>query len=174
MALVEVILKEDLPKVGYKYDTVKVKAGYARNYLIPKGYAIPATPSNKKMYQEIKKQRSAKEEKTLADAKALADKLNQVKLIVKTKVAHNTGRIYGSVTTAMIADAIVDQYNFEVDRKTISIPEEHIKQIGTYKAKAHIYRDIYAEFEFEVVSDEPMSETSIEQPTENNQVDNQE
>lgn len=168
MALVEVILKEDLPKVGYKYDTVKVKAGYARNFLIPKGYAIPATTSNKKMYQEIKKQRSAKEEKTLADAKALADKLNQVKLIVKTKVAHNTGRIYGSVTTTMIADAIVDQYNFEVDRKTISIPEEHIKQVGTYKAKAHIYRDIYAEFEFEVVSDEPAAEINNQEQTEDN------
>ena len=85
MALVEVILKEDVPKLGYKYDLVKVKAGYARNYLIPKGYALPATPSNKKMYQEIKKQRSAKEEKMLTDAQALADKLNEVKLTIKTK-----------------------------------------------------------------------------------------
>jgi len=167
MALVEVILKQDVPKVGYKYDTVKVKAGYARNFLIPKGYAIPATSSNKKMYQEIKKQRSAKEEKTLADAKALAEKLNQVRLIVKTKVAQNTGRIYGSVTTSMIADAILDQYNFEVDRKTISIPDEHIKQIGIYKAKTHIYRDIYAEFEFEVVSDEPTAEINKQQPEDN-------
>lgn len=81
MALVEVILKEDVPKLGYKYDLVKVKAGYARNYLIPKGYALPATPSNKKMYQEIKKQRSAKEEKMLTDAQALADKHWRLTLI---------------------------------------------------------------------------------------------
>jgi len=67
----------------------------------------------------------------------------------------------------MIADAILDQYNFEVDRKTISIPDEHIKQIGTYKAKTHIYRDIYAEFEFEVVSDEPTSEINNQQPEDN-------
>ncbi|HHW59406.1 MAG: 50S ribosomal protein L9 [Bacteroidales bacterium] len=167
MALVEVILKEDVPKLGYKYDLVKVKAGYARNYLIPKGYALPATPSNKKMYQEIKKQRSAKEEKMLTDAQALADKLNEVKLTIKTKVAQNTGRIYGSVTTNMIADAILEQYNFEIDRKTISIPETHIKQAGTYKAKAHIYRDIYAEFEFEIVSDEPIAENTDVETSEN-------
>jgi large subunit ribosomal protein L9 len=148
----EIILKEDIPNLGYKDDIVKVKDGYARNYLIPKGYAVQATPSAKKAHLEIMKQRAQKEEKIRKDAEATAEKIQNIKLKVLAKTS-STGKIFGSVNNIQIADAL-EKEGIKVDRKNITINAEHIKEVGTYTATVKIYKDIKAEVTFDVVAEE--------------------
>lgn len=145
----EVILKQDVLSLGYKDDIVNVKDGYARNYLIPQGMAVLATPSNRKVVQETQRQRAFKEEKIRKEAEALLKALESVKVRIGAKAA-TTGRIFGSVTNVQIADAIKEQYNYEIDRKKIHLDGEYIKELGTYKATVSIYKEIKAEIEFEV------------------------
>lgn len=145
----EVILKQDVLSLGYKDDIINVKDGYARNYLIPQGMAVLATPSNRKVVQETQRQRAFKEDKIRKEAEALLKALESVKVRIGAKAA-TTGRIFGSVTNVQIADAIKDQYNYEIDRKKIHVDGEHIKELGTYKATVSIYKEIKAEIEFEV------------------------
>jgi large subunit ribosomal protein L9 len=101
----EIILKKNVDKLGYKDETVTVKNGYGRNFLIPQGYAILATPSNKKAHAETLKQRAHKESKILAEAEAVAEKLSGVTVKIATKVGEN-GKIFGSVNTVQLADAL--------------------------------------------------------------------
>src|SRR5574344_465965 len=117
----EVILKEDIRKVGHKDDLVKVKSGYANNYLIPRGLAIAATESAKKVLAENTRQRAHKEAKLVADAEALAATLNEVKVTIPTKVSA-TGKIYGSVNNIQIAEALEKQ-GFELDRRKIELKD---------------------------------------------------
>lgn len=147
----EIILQQDVANLGYKHDVVNVKPGYARNFLIPKGYAIEATPSAKKMNAEIVKQKQHKEEKIRKEALENASKLSNVVLKILTKAGEN-GKIFGSVTTIQIAQALQEQ-GYQVDRKSISIAEDNIKTLGTYKAKIKLYKDIVTEVNFEVVAD---------------------
>lgn len=148
----EIILKEDIPNLGYKDDIVTVKDGYARNYLIPKGYAVQATPSVKKAHMEIMKQRAQKEEKIRKDAEAAAEKLQNTKLTILAKTS-STGKIFGSVNNIQIAEAL-EKEGIKVDRKNIIINAEHIKEVGTYTATVRIYKDIKAEVTFDVVAEE--------------------
>ncbi|HRY97698.1 MAG TPA: 50S ribosomal protein L9 [Bacteroidales bacterium] len=145
----EVILKQDVLSLGYKDDIVNVKDGYARNYLIPQGLAMLATPSNRKMVTETQRQRAFKEEKIRKEAEALQKALESVNVRIGAKAA-TTGRIFGSVTNVQIADAIKDQYNYEIDRKKIHVDGDHIKELGSYKATVNIYKEIKAEITFEV------------------------
>jgi large subunit ribosomal protein L9 len=148
----EIILKQDLQGIGHKDDLVKVKDGYARNFLIPKGMATIATPSAKKVHAENIKQRAHKEEKIRNEATAQAKKLETkvVRIAAKTST---TGKIFGSVNTIQIAEAL-EKEGITVDRKSITIFDlENIKEVGTYKAKAKIYKEISAEFQFEVYSE---------------------
>ena len=146
----EVILKEDIRRVGHKDDLVKVKNGYANNYLIPNGLAIAATESAKKVLAENTKQRAHKEAKLVADATALAEKLNVVKVTIPTKVSA-TGKIYGSVNNIQVAEELAKK-GFEIDRKTIVI-KDSIKEVGTYKAIVKLHREVSAEITLEVVSE---------------------
>jgi large subunit ribosomal protein L9 len=149
----EVILKEDVRKVGHKDDLVKVKNGYANNYLIPNGLAIAATESAKKVLAENTKQRAHKEAKLVADATALAEKLNVVKVTIPTKVSA-TGKIYGSVNNIQVADALAKQ-GFEVDRRKIEIKDaDKVTEIGVYEAKIDVYKNVYASVKVEVVDEE--------------------
>ncbi len=147
----EIILQQDLPNLGYKYDVVNVKPGYARNFLIPKGFAIEATESAKKLNAEIVKQKQHKEERIKKEAQENASKLNSLILRIPTKAGENN-KIFGSITTIQIAQALSEQ-GFTVDRKSIVMAEENIKTLGTYKAKVKLYKDISAEITFEVVAE---------------------
>jgi len=147
----EIILQQDVPNLGYKHDVVNVKPGYARNFLIPKGLAIEATESAKKMNAELVKQKQHKEEKLRKEAQETATKLSTTIVKVYTK-AGESGKIFGSVTTIQIAQALQEQ-GFNIDRKSIILAEEHIKTLGTYKAKVKVYKDISTEITFEVVEE---------------------
>lgn len=149
----QIILKKDVQNLGYKDDIVEVKNGYARNFLIPQGFAIAANESNKKILAEVKKQYAHKIEKIRTEADAEAAKLNGLTVKIATKAAAS-GKIYGSVNAIQIADAIKEQHNYDVDRKSITIEGETIKEVGTYKATAKLYKDIVAEITFEVVTEE--------------------
>ena len=132
----EIILKQDVNKLGYKDEIVKVKDGYANNYLIPQGYAMVATPSNKKILAENLKQRAFKEAKIKQDAEAYAEALNKVEGLKIAAKASESGKIFGSVNTIQIADAIKAQFDIDVDRKKISIVGDAIKEVGTHKVVA--------------------------------------
>lgn len=148
----EVILKQDVKKLGYTNEVVKVKPGYARNFLIPNGYAILASDVNKKVNTENMKQKAHKEERVIKDAEDFAKKIENITIKIGTK-ASSTGKIFGSVNSIQIAEAIKEQYNFEIDRKKIDISEDHIKQVGTYNATVSLYKGIKASFTFEVVAE---------------------
>jgi large subunit ribosomal protein L9 len=147
----EIILLEDIDKLGLKFDVVNVKNGYGRNYLIPKGLAKIANPSNKKHLEEILKQRSAKIAKLTEEMKQLAAKLAESKITVGAK-AGTSGKLFGSVTNIQLSDALKNQFNLDVDRKKIHIQGE-IKELGTYKANVNLYKEIVAEIQFEVVAE---------------------
>jgi len=148
----EVILKQDVANLGYANEKVHVKAGYARNFLIPKGLAITATATNIKVLAETMKQRSHKEEKIFKSAEELAKALNNVTVKIGAKAAES-GKIFGSVNAIQIAQALKDQYNFDVDRKSIHVDQEHIKELGTYKAKVSLHKDLHVEIKFEVFAE---------------------
>ncbi len=145
----EIILKQDISGLGYKNDLVTVKDGYARNFLIPKGMAIVATESAKKVLAEVKKQQAYKEEKIRKEAEELAKVLEGVQLTIGVK-ASSKGKIFGSVNNIMIADAIKAQKNVEVDRKKIEINGDAIKEVGSYKATLKLHKDIAVELALDV------------------------
>ena len=147
-----IILKEDVTKLGHKDELVTVKNGYARNYLIPKGLAIQATVSAKKVHAENVKQRAHKEEKVKNEAMGLAKSLENKILKIGAKTS-TTGKIFGSVNTIQIAEAIAAK-GFVIDRKNITIlTDEAIKEVGTYKAKIKLHKDVNVEISFEVFTE---------------------
>jgi len=147
----DIILQKEVENLGNQYELVKVKPGYARNFLIPRGLAIPATKSNIKVLEEITKQRAHKEEKLKKDAEALAVKLKDAVLKIAAK-AGETGKIFGSVNAIQLAEAI-EKLGYKVDRKNIDLKADHIKSTGKYTANVKLYRDIIAEITFEVIAE---------------------
>ncbi len=146
----EIILKQDVANLGYKDDIVNVKNGYANNYLIPQGMAVIATPTNKKIHAENMRQRTHKEEALRKNAETLQAAVNGkvVKLVVK--VGEN-GQLFGGVNNIMVAEALKEQHNYDIDRKQIEV--EAIKAVGEYTAKVNIYKDVKAELNLEVVAE---------------------
>jgi len=147
----EIILKQDVTNLGQKDDIIRVKDGYARNFLIPRGLATTATESAKKVLSENIRQRAHKEAKIKDQAQVQAEKMNGLKLKIGAKTS-TTGKIFGSVNTIMLAEAIKDK-GFEVDRKNIIFDEEHIKEVGTYKAKVKLHKEVSVEIEFEIYAE---------------------
>lgn len=147
----ELILKQDVENLGYKDEIVKVRNGYGRNFLIPRGFAAMATESGKKVLAENLKQRSHKEAKNIEAAKAMVEKLISTTLIVGAKVGEK-GKIFGSVNTIQLADAL-KKAGFEVDRKRITIKDLPIKVTGKYKADVVLHKDVVTTIEFEVVGE---------------------
>lgn len=145
----EVILIKDVENLGYTNDIVSVRPGYANNFLIPQGYAKSATASAKKVLAENLKQRAHKDAKILADAQAIADKIEAISLVISAKAEE--GKIFGSVTAANIAEALAAK-GVELDRKVIVV--ENVKMTGSYEASAKLHRDIKATIKFEVVAAE--------------------
>ncbi len=146
----EVILKLDIPGLRYKNDTIKVKGGYGRNYLIPQGHAIVASTSNKKMIAENIKQASHKAEKIKNDAEELAAKIAEVTLTLGAK-AGEKGKIFGAITTHQLSEAL-KKSGFEIDRKKISLKSD-IKTLGEYEAVIDLHREVKQEVNFNVVEE---------------------
>jgi len=144
----EIILKKNVDKLGYKDEVVTVKNGYGRNFLIPQGYAALATESAKKAHAEVMRQRAHKESKIKDEALAIAAKLEGLTIAVIAKVGEN-GKIFGSVNTVGISDALKAQ-GIDIDRKSIKMTEESIKEIGTYEAVANLHKEVKQTFHFEV------------------------
>jgi large subunit ribosomal protein L9 len=147
----EVILKKNVDKLGYANEIVNVKPGYGRNFLIPQGYAVLATASAKKAHEEMMRQKSHKEAKMLTEAQELAAKIANVTVSIATKAGEN-GKIFGSVNTVQLADAL-RKAGYDIDRKSLKIKDEPIKDLGTFEAEANLYKGVKQTFKFEVVSE---------------------
>lgn len=147
----EILLKKDVANLGYAGEIVKVKAGYAMNYLVPQGMATVATESVKKQHAETLRQRAHKEAKLVADAEALAATVAAQEIEVKAKVSEN-GKLYGSVTT-MDLEAALAAKGLNIDKKDITILAHEVKELGAYEASVKIYKAIKANFKFNVVAE---------------------
>lgn len=147
----ELILKKDVEKLGFKDDIVEVKNGYGRNFLIPQGAAVLATPSAKKVLQETLKQRSYKEQSDIKEAKAQAEKLNSVEIKLTAKAGAGD-KIFGSLNNADLADALAKE-GIEIDKKYISIAGGNIKRLGQYEATLRFHREVVTTFSFDVVAE---------------------
>ena len=145
----EIILKEDVVNLGYKNDIVTVKSGYGRNYLIPTGKAVIASPAAKKMLAEELKQRAHKLEKIKKDAEELAEQLKGVSLTIATKVSA-TGTIFGSVSNIQIAEELA-KLGHNIDRKIIVV--KGVKEVGSYTATVKLHKEVSVEIPFEVVAE---------------------
>ncbi len=147
----DIILKQDMPNLGHKDDIVSVKEGYARNYLIPQGIAILATKSARKMHDENLRQRAHKLEKIKEQAEEIAKKMEGISLTIGAKTS-SKGKIFGSVNTIQIAESLKEK-GFEIERKNITIPEDQIKEVGTYKATIKLHKEVKVEIPFEIVTE---------------------
>ncbi|MAZ72854.1 MAG: 50S ribosomal protein L9 [Flavobacteriaceae bacterium] len=148
----ELILKQDVEHLGFTDDVVTVKNGYGRNYLIPNGKAVLATPSARKVLEETLKQRAFKEKKVIEDAQKEADKLNK---LVEFKITAKTGekdKLFGSVTSADLASAL-EKEEVSIDKKYISIAGGAIKRTGQYEATIRFHREVIETFTFDVVAE---------------------
>lgn len=148
----EVILKQDVPNLGYINDKVNVKPGYARNFLIPQGIAILATETNRKILAENLKQKAFKADRVLHEAEELAQGLKDLTVKIGAKAAES-GKIFGSVNAIQIAQALKDQFKFDIDRKKIHVDGEHIKELGTYKARIILHKEVQLDINFEVFAE---------------------
>lgn len=147
----ELILKKDVDKLGYKDDIVKVRDGYGRNFLIPKGYAVIANEAAKKMHAENLKQRAHKEAKIKEEAEKIAKAIATLTIKVGAK-AGESGKIFGSVNAIQVADAL-KKLGYEIDRKSISMKGDNIKTLGTYEATIKLHKDVAQVIKFEVVEE---------------------
>jgi large subunit ribosomal protein L9 len=146
----EVILKQDVKNLGDKDDVVTVKAGYGRNYLLPKGYAILATTSARKVLAENLKQAQFKQEKIRKDADDIAARLEGVKLTIGAK-AGESGKIFGAINTIQLADALKKE-GFDVDRRRITFDTEP-KMVGEYTANINLHKEVKVKVPFDVVAE---------------------
>ncbi len=147
----DVILLKDIERLGDKHDIVSVKPGYGRNYLFPQGLAVNANAVNRKKRDEIIAEEDAKEAARLDEYKVIAAKLEGkvVKIGVK---AGTTGKIFGSVTNVQLVHAIKDQFDIEIERKKIVLPEE-VKELGTYTATLNLHKELTSKVDFELIEE---------------------
>ena len=152
----EIILKKDVENLGLEFDTVNVKPGYARNFLIPQGYALLATPKNKAALAATLEARKEEEDKLIAAATAIINKLKSTPVTISAK-AGTGDKLFGSINNANLSEALA-KAGVEVDKKYIKIPGNTIKRIGKFTAKIRPHRNVEFDYEFEVVSDSPVAE----------------
>ena len=145
----EIILKKDVEGVGFKDDIVTVKNGFGRNFLIPNGSAILATPSAKKVLAENIKQQVVKDKKVIDDANKLAKKINGLEIKIKAKVGEGV-KLFGSVNNINVQKELAES-GVEIDKKSIMISGNNIKQTGKYTAKIRLHREAIFDFPFGVV-----------------------
>ncbi|MEZ4950860.1 MAG: 50S ribosomal protein L9 [Saprospiraceae bacterium] len=147
----EIILLQDIEKVGEKHTIVKVKPGFARNYLIPQKMAIVANDTNRGRLDELRRRADAVEQKKILAAQQIAAQLEGKTLKIGAK-AGTSGKIFGSVTNIQIAAALNDQLGIEVDRKSVVVPDE-VKELGTYTADINLHKEVEVKVNFEVVEE---------------------
>ncbi|HLW30787.1 MAG TPA: 50S ribosomal protein L9 [Aequorivita sp.] len=147
----ELILKKDVENLGFADDLVKVKNGYGRNFLIPQGMAVLATPSSKKMLAETLKQRAFKEKKVVDEAKAQAEKLSGLEIKISAKTGE-ADRLFGSVTNGDLME-VLEKEGISIDKKYIAIAGGVVKRAGQYDATIRFHRDVIATFTFDVVAE---------------------
>ena len=145
----ELILKNDVPNLGFKDDLVSVKNGYGRNYLIPQGLAILATPSSKKVLAENIKQREFKEKKVVDEANKLVKKLSKLELKIGAK-SGTGGKLFGSISSSDL-NSELSNLGFDFDKKIIKIMGGSVKRLGTYVATLRLHRNVIHELSFEVI-----------------------
>jgi large subunit ribosomal protein L9 len=146
----EVILREHVDNLGRRGEVVKVAAGYARNYLLPRKLALLATAGNKKQIERERTKFEAKEADEQKVAQAMADRLANIEIVIARKVG-DTQALYGSVTTADIADGLAAK-GFEIERRKIHLPEP-IKQLGEFDIPVKLYRDVTPKVKVKVVAE---------------------
>ena len=144
----KVILKKDVKKLGSKGDVVKVSDGYARNFLIPKGLVEEATEGNINQLKHKEKVKKKKEAEKISEAEEMAAELEKEKFVISVKAGEN-GRLFGSVTTKDIADA-VNKTGYKIDKRKIDL-DEHIKSLGVHNIKVKVYKDVEANLKIQVV-----------------------
>ena len=149
----EIILKKDVENLGLEFDTVSVKPGYARNFLIPQGYAVLATPKNKAVLAETLEARKEEEAKLVAAANAKVEQLKKVSVTIAAKVGSGD-KLFGSINNANLAEELA-KAGVEIDRKYIKIPGNTIKRTGKFSALIRLHRDVEYTYEFDIVSDAP-------------------
>jgi large subunit ribosomal protein L9 len=147
----ELILKKDVENLGFADDLVNVKNGYGRNFLIPRGHAILATPSAKKVLAETLKQRAFKEKKVINDAQVEADKLNGLEIKITAKTGEGD-KLFGSVTNGDLAEAL-EKEGVSIEKKFISVAGGSIKRTGQYEATIRFHRDVISSFIFDVIAE---------------------
>lgn len=157
----EIILKKDVENLGLEFDTVSVKPGYARNFLIPQGFAVLATPKNRAVLAETLEARKEEEAKLVADAKAKIEQLKKVAITISAKVGAGD-RLFGSINNANLSEELA-KAGVEIDRKYIKIPGSTIKRTGKFSALIRLHRDVEYNYEFDIVSDAPAQETKKEE-----------
>lgn len=147
----ELILKRDVENLGFADDIVNVKNGFGRNFLIPQGAAVLATPSAKKVLAENLKQRAHKEQKVVDDAQKEANKLKDLEVKITSKTGDGD-KLFGSVNSADLAEAL-EKAGVSIERKYISIPGNNIKRLGSYEASIRFHKDVIVPFGFDVVAE---------------------
>lgn len=147
----ELILKQDVEKLGFADDIVNVKNGYGRNYLIPRNYAVLSTPATRKQRNEMLKQRAYKEQKNVKEAQEKATKLEQIEFNLSAK-AGNTGKMFGSISAIDLSKALKKK-GVDIDKKYISILGGNIKRLGQYEAKLRFHREVISSLTFDVVAE---------------------
>lgn len=147
----ELILKQDVENLGFKDDVVTVKSGYGRNFLIPKGMAVLATPSAKKVLQENLRQKAHKEKQAIEEARKVAEALRALEIKIPARVGE-ADRLFGSVSNIDLAAAL-EQEGHTIDKKFISIKGGTIKRSGPYEAEIRLHREVKVDFGFEVVAE---------------------
>lgn len=147
----EIILLQDIEKVGEKHTIVKVKNGYGRNYLIPQGMALIANKTNRNRLQEMRHQEQAREMKNYDEYKAIADALVDKTLKIGAK-AGTSGKIFGSVTNIQIANALKEQFDLTVDRRKVQLPDD-VKELGTYTLVLNLHPEVKPEIRFEIIAE---------------------
>lgn len=147
----ELILKQDVENLGFKDDIVTVKNGYGRNFLIPKGYAVLATTSAKKVLAETLKQRAYKEKSIVEAAEKAAEKLNGLEIKIAAKAGEGD-KLFGSVSNIDLANAL-EKEDIALESKFISIAGGNIKRVGQYEATLRFHRDVVRNFIFDVVAE---------------------
>lgn len=167
----QIILKKDVENLGLEFDTVEVKPGYARNFLIPQGYALLATPKNKANLAATLEARKEEEATLVAKANDVISKLKNIDLTIEAKVG--TGdKLFGSINNANISEEL-SKKGVNIDKKYIKIPGNNIKRTGKFSAKIRLHREVEYDYEFNVVSDAPIeTPTPKAEPTTKQEADN--
>jgi large subunit ribosomal protein L9 len=149
MARMKVLLTEDVPNVGMAGEVYTVAGGYARNYLIPRGEAIPATPGALKQAEEIRKAATRKRAQERTNAESQAEMISQQRLLFQVRAGGN-GRLYGSVTSADIAEKLQEVVGFDIDRRRIVL-DAGIRELGVHHVDLRLFQDVTATFPVAVV-----------------------